>query len=74
MKRNEDAAMRPTPFPSTTLRLQTLALLREHIIKQSIMDGKSLDAFIISRLLQAECRKEEGSGFGTRAFAASSER
>lgn len=39
-------------FPTSTVRLQTLALLRDQIISSSLMDGQSVDEFILSALLK----------------------
>ncbi|MDL2271508.1 hypothetical protein LJC23_00560 [Desulfovibrio sp. OttesenSCG-928-I05] len=40
-------------FPTSTTRLQTLALLRDQIISSSLMDGQSVDEFILSTLLKS---------------------
>lgn len=47
-------------FPTSTIGLQTLALLRDQIISSSVMDGNSLDEFIISALLKSPGTQSSG--------------
>jgi flagellin len=47
-------------FPTSTLGLQTLSLLRDQIISSALMDGESLDEFILSALLGSSSTQSSG--------------